>query len=103
MAGDFGEHLLWRQSGKPSHGGGDDDAEGEDAVVNGDQVAYGSGVDVDWLRDVFQQLIGLGWKETKVAVGDPVGNHRLSRTLNACRPFAGPLPAYPGEFEPSQD
>lgn len=72
-------------------------------MVNGDQVAYGSGVDVDWLQDVFQQLIGLGWKEAKVAVGDPFENHRLCRTLHACRPFAGPLPAYPGEFEPSQD
>ena len=61
------------------------------------------GREVDRVKDVSEQLIGLGGKEAKVAVSDPFEKDRFLWAVDARGPFTGSLPSYPGEFEPSPD
>jgi hypothetical protein len=43
VTGDVGEHFFWGLAWEPADGGGEDRAQGEDGLVDGDQIDYVAG------------------------------------------------------------
>ena len=111
VAGDVGQHLFRRLSGKASHGSADHGPKGKNVFMDGHQVddvagfaPVGSGCrfvcrQVDGVKHITEQIVPLRGEESKRAVGDPFKLHGLAETIHLGLPLAG-LSLTPGQFQP---